>query len=195
MKIKLKNNYSELTIEDYIKLVSISSSTSDLLDKEIEVLSVLTNLSQEELLKLPYPYIKKLVGKTTFLSEEPVGKVQKEYIIDGRKFVPNLNIYKYSAGRFIDCVELTKDSSKAMDNIHLMIAVMLDPVEKSPWYKKDKVLGYNELPITDTAEKVFKEMNIEDAIGLVNFFYHLLHASLVITRPSLVQESQMKKIQ
>lgn len=191
MKVNIKTNYNEITVEDYIKLVSISASTTDVLDREIEVLSVLTDKTQEELLTLPIQHINRLVGKTSFLSEEPIGVIKKEYTLGGRTFRPNLEIYKYSAGRFIDLVEMTKDKSRALDNLHLVTAILLDPIEKTVWYKKDKVLSYNEVSVTDTAELVYKEMSITDSIALVNFFYHLLLVSSEITKPYSPQ-SQVK---
>lgn len=171
MEITIKTNWDEVSINEWQELVSIMNSDSELLNKELMILEVLTDMSYDELNNLTITQLKQLLAKTKFLRKPPEGKLKYEFILGGEKYIPKLMIGDYEAGRFVDIQHLLKDG--ASENLNLILACILDKKIEYPKYKiwkQNTIEGYDKKDLKSLGELVGTDMNVENAIGLSSFF-------------------------
>lgn len=175
MEITVKTSYKDLKLGEFLSIQSIVGSESGLLDVEVELVGMLIGLDEEAVRELPISVFKEVVKKANFLSKEPSGKVKEWYVLGDLKYKAELQIKEWTSGRFIDFLELNKKE----DDVSLFIALVLTPKGKK----------YNERSVFDVQQDVLNHMNVEDAMGIVNFFLNLSNAFLNSTQDYLSKKN------
>ena len=98
------DSYNKLPIGKYLQLCAIDPTLPDI-DRQVEMVSILTDTPVDDLLNMPVPEYSALAGCTAFLGEEPPQpqeRVLKEYRLGGLTLIPVTDIRKMTTAQFID---------------------------------------------------------------------------------------------
>ena len=153
--IKLKyNDWNCISIKKFDEISDILSSMKNFNDDEaleinINLLSILCDVSVDEIEDLPLTEFSKLVKQTEFLKEMPKVDIKDSYVINGKKYVLCANVSKMTTAQYIDYQTLIKNADK---NVKELLSVFLIPKgKKYGEYDLDEVITeiYNYIPIAD----------------------------------------------
>ena len=163
------DSYNKLTLAQYqdIQAVQKDDSLEDI-DKHIRILSILTGVSEDELMHLPIPEFTELSAKAQFLSAEAFnpGRMAKKYIINGMELIPVTDFRKLETCQYLDFQTYAGDLDKYMAEL---ISVLLVP--KGHRYNE----GYD---IIELQEHIRQEMSVADGATIVGFFLTLCGRSI-----------------
>ena len=160
-KIRIKSNWDEITIADWQKLQGLDQP------KPLEILSILTDKTKEELRKLPIEGIKGLTEEFEFLNTKPTDlTLHQPFIIRNIRFTPRLNIDGFTAGELIDMLELLKEPT---ENLHLILAIATK-AEKRKLFRWKKI----EWTIEEKAQFLLNNCSAGRALQAYGFFLTLL---------------------
>lgn len=188
-KIKIKNNWSEISVGEYIELVSI------LRDEELDevevnnyILSILSGLEVREIRALELNSFKELLKSIHFLRTEPTSKIRKSYNIDGVEYMTTLRLDKVTTGQYMDLQAMATNPDSILENMSKILAVFLIPKGKK----------YGEYDVLEVANIIDSKFMIEDAYALTFFFSTLNQKLLKCSQDYLISmkkkaEKKLKK--
>ena len=182
MKLKY-NNWSEISIKKFDEINNILSHINNVNEDEaleinINLLSILCDVSVEEIEDLPLTEFSKLVKQTEFLKEMPKVDIKDNYVINGKKYVLCANVSKMTTAQYIDYQTLVKNADK---NVKELLSVFLIPKGKK----------YGEYDLEEVMNDIYNYFPIADARA-VSFFFTLVLQSL--TKATLISlERRTKK--
>lgn len=182
--IKLKyNDWNYISIKKFDEISDILSHINNVNDEEaleinINLLSILCDVSVEEIEDLPLTEFSKLVKQTEFLKEMPKVDIKDSYVINGKKYVLCANVSKMTTAQYIDYQTLIKNADK---NVKELLSVFLIPKGKK----------YGEYDLEEVMYDIYNYFPIADARA-VSFFFTLVLQSL--TKATLISlERRTKK--
>lgn len=180
-KIKIKNSWDEININDYIQIIGIIKDDElDELEMNNYLLSVLSGLNIKEIRSLSIIEYTNCLKALEFLKKEPSNKIKKQYIINGKKYNSVLKLNKVSTGQYIDLQNLSKDYESTIENMSKILSIFLIPDGKK----------YGDYDIDEVINDIENHFNIRDAVSLT-FFFSLLNQRLSVA--SLLYLDLMKK--
>ena len=159
-----------IAIFDKIKDVKIEEDYTQetMLQKNIELLTILCDCSEEDIINLPLNEFNELIKKTEFLKELPKVNMNDYYEINGNVYEVHRNLREMLTSQYIDFQTLSKEKDKNLANI---LACFLIP--KGKRYGED-------YDVITVAEEIYNHFNIVDARSIM-FFFTLLFQSLTKT--------------
>ena len=166
------DNYNRLTIGQHIEIQEIArNETLEDIDRQVQILSVLTGTAEEEILHLPIHEYKELVVKADFLNPEnlkniSVHPVAKRYLVGGFELVPCRDYRKLETGQYIDFQTYAPDLDKFLVEF---LSVILVP--KGHRYNE----GYD---ILEVQRAIREEMSVTDGVSIAGFFLTLCRTSI-----------------
>lgn len=182
--IKLKyKNWESISIKKFDEINNILSHINNVNEDEaleinINLLSILCDVSVEEIEDLPLTEFSKLVKQTEFLKKMPKVDIKDNYIINGKKYVLLSNVQKMTTAQYIDYQTLVKNADK---NVKELLSVFLIPKGKK----------YGEYDLEEVINDIYNYFPITDARA-VSFFFTLVLQSL--TKATLISlERRAKK--
>lgn len=155
------DNYNRLTLGKYMEIQEISRNESlEDIDKQVQILSVLTDVAEDEILHLPITEYKDLVVKSGFLDPENIKyhPVAKKYILGEFELIPCRDFRKIETCQYIDFQTYAPD----LDN-HLVEFLSVILVPKGHRYNE----GYD---ILEVQQAIRDEMSVSDGVSLAGFF-------------------------
>jgi hypothetical protein len=155
------DNFNRLTLGQYQEIQEISGNESlEDIDKQVQILSVLTGETEEEILHLPIQEYKELVVKSGFLNPENINyhPIAKKYILGGFELIPCRDFRKLETCQYIDFQTYAPD----LDN-HLVEFLSVILVPKGHRYNE----GYD---ILEVQKAIREEMSVSDGVSLAGFF-------------------------
>lgn len=155
------DNYNRLTLGQYIEIQAISKDDSlEDIDKQVQILSVLTGMPSEEILHLPIHEYKELVIKSGFLNPENINyhPIAKKYILGKFELIPCRDYRKLETGQYIDFQTYAPDLDRYLVEF---LSVILVP--KGHRYND----GYD---ILEVQRAIREEMSVSDGVSLAGFF-------------------------
>lgn len=176
-------SFKELTVNQYKAIRAISTDEGrEEVDKQMEVLSILTGQSVSEIGHLLIWEYRDLVQKADFLSKpyEPGGEPKGEYKVGKFTLVPCKDFRKLETAQYIDFQTYAQDLEKYIVE---MLSVILVP----------KGCRYNEGYDMDEVQKAIGEMSAEDAFTLSAFFIIWSKESIVNSLDYCRKEAQKIK--
>ena len=111
------DNYNLLSVGKYLKIQDIAKEEelSDI-DKQVAIIAVLADMSEDDVLDLPIMEYKALAEKTKFL-EKPMNvpkQIASTYTLDGWELVPTTDIRKMTTAQYIDFQNFSKEGEKKL---------------------------------------------------------------------------------
>lgn len=155
------DNYNKLTLGQYMEIQAISKDESlEDIDKQAQILSVLTGVSEDEILHLPIMEYKELVARSAFLNPENITyhPVAKKYIVGGFDLIPCRDFRRLETCQYIDFQTYAPDLDKYLVEF---LSVILVP--KGHRYNE----GYD---ILDVQKAIREEMSVSDGVSVAAFF-------------------------
>lgn len=155
------DNYNKLTLGKYIEIQEISRNESlEDIDKQVQILSILTGMAEEEILHLPIMDYKELVARSAFLNPENISyhPIAKRYLVGGFELIPVKDFRKIETCQYIDFQTYAPDLDKYLVEF---LSVILVPKGKR----------YNEgYEILDVQKAIREEMSVSDGVSIAGFF-------------------------
>ena len=174
------DNYKDLPIGDYLELCRVCAMDGvDELDKQVQVLAILSGCAPEEIGRLPLAEYTARVAKADFLQREcevKGARIAKEYHVGGWVLVPTIKGRDLTASQYIDFQTYNKQGeSKVVE----MLSCFLVP--KGKRYAE----GYD---VAELQDAMRKEMSVYDVLSVMAFFLALLRKSIADIRLFLDKE-------
>ncbi len=194
MKIKLPDNWSEVSLNDYIEIVDVTQIDMDELDKQIKVISILSKVNEDYLLKLSLSDIKKLIQHVSFIYTQPKGvKPPNTVTLKGVTYNVAYDLRTITGGEYIDLCEYSKEAKDVTKNLPNILAIFIKPKAKECYeVVQGKKVQTNESR-NNTAKLLLDEMNMQDVLAMSSFFLRSWEALTIATVNYL--EKQNKKIE
>ena len=156
------DNFDKLPLGLYQGIQEITKNESlEEIDKQVQILSLLTGESEEEILHLPIVEYKELVVKSQFLDPDNITyhPVAKKYLVGGYELIPTSDFRKLETCQYIDFQTYAPD----LDN-HLVEFLSVILVPKGHRYNE----GYD---ILDVQRAIREEMSVADGVSIAGFFF------------------------
>lgn len=160
-KVIVKDSWKEVTISEFYEIEEYNIRFSEKKITEIEyiayILSVLSDLTIDDVMKLPSQSLLKLSENIKFLTEEPKGDIRTNYELSGRKW--NLTIYpdKLITAQYIDICNIIKFDNPRIENI---LAILFTEEGKE----------YDGTQFKERSKFIADNFNIADARAISAFF-------------------------
>ena len=110
------DDYNKLSLGKYIEIQAISEDESlEEIDRQAQILSVLTGVSENEIIHLPIVEYKGLVSRTAFLlnyKDIKYRNVAKKYILGKWELIPVRDFRKIETCQYIDFQTYAPDLDK-----------------------------------------------------------------------------------
>ena len=164
------DNYNRLTLGQYIEIQEISRNESlEDIDKQVQILSILTGVAEDELLHLPIQEYKELVVKSQFLNPDNINyhPIAKKYILGKFELIPVRDFRKIETCQYIDFQTYAPDLDRYLVEF---LSVILVP--KGHRYNE----GYD---ILEVQKAIREEMSVSDGVSLAGFFLTWCRKSIV----------------
>ena len=155
------DNFNRLTLGMYQEIQEISRNESlEDIDRQVQILSVLTGVAEEEILHLPITEYKELVVKAGFLDPSNINyhPIAKKYILGKFELIPTRDFRKLETCQYIDFQTYAPD----LDN-HLVEFLSVILVPKGHRYNE----GYD---ILEVQKAIRDGMSVSDGVSLAGFF-------------------------
>lgn len=163
------DNYNKLSLGKYLEIQDISRNDNlEDIDKQVQILSILTGVAEEEILHLPIAEYKELVAKAGFLNSDDVTyhAVAKRYLLGDFELVPVTDFRRLETCQYIDFQTYAPELENHMVEF---LSVILVP--KGHRYNE----GYD---IIDVQDAIRKDLSTSDAMSLAGFFLALCRRSI-----------------
>ena len=96
------DSFNKLTLGKYMEIQEVSRNESlEDIDKQVQILSILTGVAENELLHLPIQEYKELVLKSQFLNPDNINyhPIAKKYILGKFELIPCRDFRKVETGQ------------------------------------------------------------------------------------------------
>ena len=170
------DNYRDLPVGKYEEIVRICNAEMTDVDRKVAILSVLTGLTEDEVLNLPLPKFTEYSAKSRFLESECpenlIPGVARSYPIGGFVLIPTTDIRKITAAQYIDFQTFSKErDTKTVE----MLSCFLVP----------RGCDYNEgYDVLDVHKAIREEMSVAEVLALLAFFFGRFLQSMQTTLTS-----------
>lgn len=160
--------WKDLDLNTYKKVYEITSNafTSEE-DKRLQVAALLGGITYDQLLEQPLTATTEMIEKTLFLYEKPKPiKIKREYILNGRSYVPFKDFLEMSTSQYIDYQSIIVENFEE----HLLDLMSIILVPKGHIYSD----GYDrEQQLEDLGT-----LSVAEALGIADFFITKYRRSL-----------------
>lgn len=161
--------WNNITLETLIRADRASRSVADPLDKQIAVISIITGMTEDEVLDLPKDRLLKILADYANLKDLTDDKPFKDFKAGGYMWHPQTDVSKFSTSQYIDINELVKDKDRVIEHLADMLAVICEPYKQYPLFIKVK-------PKMDFKEKraILLKAKARDVYPIAVFFCRVL---------------------
>lgn len=171
------DNYKALTLGTYMRVNEVLESQAEDLDKQVEIIAILSGKTTDEVLLLPLAEYSAMAEKTAFLREycKPM-EIGEDWRYED--LVPVTDFRKINTAQYIDFQTFSKDFPHTLPQL---LSVFLVP----------EGLAYNDGYDVLFVQEQVKLLPLADALGLAAFFFARF---VKLTEDSLTSwASDMKK--
>ena len=166
MKITIPNSWDGITIDKFPIIYDLlHDSNIDKIDKEIRIISVLSDIPVNEIEKIRIDYLKELIKAVNFIFTMQFPKPKEIFKHNGITWFVNYDITKLSAADFITLSNYTMNEDTVVQNLPEIASIFIKP------YKR-KWLKYEPIEI-ETLEHI-KTMKVGVVYPLCVFFCNLI---------------------
>jgi len=157
------DNYRDLPLGKYEEIVALCNEEMTDVDRKVAILSVLTGLTEDEVLHLPLATFTEYSAKARFIEQECpdnlIPGVARSYPIGEFVLLPVTDIRKITAAQYIDFQNFAKErDTKTVE----LLSCLLIP----------RGCDYNEgYDVLDVHKAIREEMSVAEALALLAFFF------------------------
>ena len=182
--MKIPKTWGDITIGQFQKLHSVQHGIYDFnFEKEIAVLSVLTNHTQDELESMPKTKVIELARATDFINQPLSEKLNSTFKIGRRRFKVLLEAEKISAEQFILLNRYTANDANSIENLHYILAVLTN---EHRFFRKIQAFDHD----FEAKAKLFQDkLSIEKAFAPSVFFCEVYKQWLNATETYLLKKA------
>lgn len=191
--MKIPTSWAEVTLKQYIEVADINAIDMDELDKQVKILSILSNTPEDIICYMPLPQLKEAIRACQFIyTKQTTGSIKQFLRIGANRFEVNTNLKTITGGEYIDLTGFIKDKNDVTKNLPQIIAIFLHPVN---WLGMRKKSAYHQGCQTlesraRTAKLIQDKLMMNEVMILSGFF---LNSWKVLTKATLnYSELQMK---
>ena len=154
-------NYKSLPLGKYLDICQVCKDESlEEIDRQVKILSILSDIPEEEILHLPIPKYKEMVVASRFLEDVDKSrhKAARLYIVGDWQLVPTLDYRKMETAQYVDF-----QTFAPMVETHMaeLLSCLLVPVG----------CRYNEgYDILEVQQALKDNLSVTDALSLSAFF-------------------------
>lgn len=179
------DNYNDLTVGKYQEIRALlNGEVVDEYSTNIQLVSILSDMTEDEVLSLELTQYKALNQKLSFLLQEPPKRmIANVYKIGGYELETMLAIDKMSVAQYVDYQTFVKDTDKFLVE---MLSIFLIP--KGHKYNE----GYD---IIEVQKAIRDNLSIVDAMSLSAFFLLWSQSLMKATLTSLTKKAKKMKKQ
>lgn len=189
MKLTIPNSWQNISIEKFPLIYDLIRDELDDNEKNIRILSILSDVNVNEIKKINIEGIKKLIDKIQFVFKMEFPKEKHKFKHNGYRWVVNYDITKISAGDFISLSKLTETEDSIINNLPQIIAVFIQPFQYR-WFKIDPI----EMDYTAKVNHL-KTVDVGTIYPIAVFFCSIIASLLVDIEDYLESQAQeVKKI-
>jgi hypothetical protein len=138
MKLSIPNSWQNISIEKFPLIFDVIRDDLDDNEKNIRILSILSDVNVNEIKKINIEGIKKLIDKIQFVFKMEFPKEKHKFKHNGFNWVVNYDITKISAGDFISLSKLTENEDAIINNLPQIVAVFIQPF-RYKWFRVDAI--------------------------------------------------------
>lgn len=161
-------DYNHLSVGKYLEIQKIAKDDIPDIDKQVGIIAVLADMSEDEVLDLPILEYKALAGELTFL-EKPIDVpkgIASSYDLNGWTLVPTTDIRKMTTAQYIDFQTF---SQQGEDKLIEVLSCFLIP----------KGFKYNEgYDIVELQNTIRDYLGIAHCLALSAFFLRKFNLSI-----------------
>ena len=182
-------DYNHLSIGKYLEIHKIAKEEMTDIDKQVAMIAILSDMSEDEVLNLPILEYKDRAQKARFL-ETPIDvpkKVASSYNLNGWELIPITDIRKLTTAQYIDFQTFSKEGE---DRLVEVLSCFLVPKGKK----------YNEdYDIVEVHKAIREHLSIPHCLALSGFFLtkfvSLMRGMLIFSRVTtrLTMKGKQKK--
>lgn len=166
MTITIPNSWDGITIEKFPIIYDLlHDSNIDKIDKEIRIISVLSDIPVSDIEKIQINQLKELIKAVNFIFTMQFPKPKEIFKHEGYYWHVNYDITKLSAGDFITLSNYTINEDTIVQNLPELASIFIKPYKRK-WFK------YKPVEI-ETLEHI-KTMKVGIVYPLCVFFCNLI---------------------
>ena len=189
MKLTIPNSWQNISIEKFPLIYDLIRDELDDNEKNIRILSILSDVNVNEIKKINIEGIKNLIDKIQFVFKMEFPKEKHKFKHNGYRWVVNYDITKISAGDFISLSKLTETEDSIINNLPQIVAVFIQPFQYR-WFKIDPI----EMDYTAKVNHL-KTVDVGTIYPIAVFFCSIIASLLVDIEDYLESQAQeVKKI-
>lgn len=189
MKLTIPNSWQNISIDKFPLIYDLIRDELDDNEKNIRILSILSDVNVNEIKKINIEGIKKLIDKIQFVFKMEFPKEKHKFKHNGYRWVVNYDITKISAGDFISLSKLTETEDSIINNLPQIVAVFIQPFQYR-WFKIDPI----EMDYTAKVNHL-KTVDVGTIYPIAVFFCSIIASLLVDIEDYLESQAQeVKKI-
>lgn len=180
-------NWSDINLFQYQQLVK-ALSIEDEIDKTVKLVSIVTGMTENQVLSLSIADFNKEKQKLNFLSEDIQGKPVNFINVNGRRYECIYDVRNIPAARYIESKVFGND---LVNNIHKIAATMVLPMKKTifGWKRAKYDAANHEQYAQDMLEARFV-----DVYHSAVFFLSVYLNWIKVSQGYLMEELKMKKV-
>lgn len=155
--------WNELPLFKYQDAMSLINETNEI-DKNVKLLSLISDINEEDLLDLPvseFLKINTIVNSLLLLKQD---EVKFDITIEGIKYKMLTEISKMTTAEFIDLDSIVKDTDNTIQNLHIVMAILYRPINK-----KGDIEKYDSSTVLERAELFRNKMMCDVVLSAVLF--------------------------
>lgn len=182
LEVKYKN-YSELPINKYLEIKEIMISDDDKFEKEMRIISILCDVSMDDLYEMELSSLQGINSNLAYLSESiKCSDIKDSITINGKDYNVCTKVKEFTVAQYVDFQNYPKDENHMAENLSTFV------VPNGKKYGE----GYD---IVEVINEFKEHLSIEDAVNLQNFFIKKLVNSIKDILHSLLplMKREMKK--
>lgn len=184
MKLTIPNSWQNISIEKFPLIYDLIRDELDDNEKNIRILSILSDVNVNEIKKINIEGIKKLIDKIQFVFKMEFPKEKHKFKHNGYRWVVNYDITKISAGDFISLSKLTETEDSIINNLPQIVAVFIQPFQYR-WFKIDPI----EMDYTAKVNHL-KTVDVGTIYPIAVFFCSIIASLLVDIEDYLESQAQ-----
>ena len=163
-------SFNELNLSKFREIQQIAKEGGEELEMNIRILSVLSDISVDDLCAMPITEVSNLMGGIAFLCQPmPSEKVANKYKIGDMVLVPCFDVTKFTTAQYVDFQEFMKAPD---DNQVGILSCLLVPKGKK----------YNvDYDIDEVRKAIEENISVTTSNAIFTFFLKRLQSSIVNT--------------